>query len=61
MVLYRLLWEPNTSRRFEAWNSLCLLNHHPKIPWLHAGDFNELAKQDEKLGGNLEPCSNAVV
>ena len=47
--------------RFEAWNSLRLLNHHPKIPWLHAGDFNELAKQDEKLGANSEPWSNAVV
>ena len=37
----------------EAWDSPHSLNHHPNIPWLCAGDFNELTRQDEKLGGAI--------
>ena len=33
------------------WDSLQSLNHHFDIPWLCAGDFNEIVKQEEKLGG----------
>ena len=42
--------EPKTTRRSEAWDSLRSLNHHPNTPRLCAGDFNELVRQDEKLG-----------
>ena len=45
--------ELETSRRGEAWDSLRSLNHHPNIPWLCIGDFNELTRQDEKLGGAI--------
>ena len=45
--------EPDTSKRIKAWDGLRSLNHHPQIPWLCAGDFNELTWQDEKLGGAI--------
>ena len=45
--------EPETLRRSEAWDSLHRSNHHPNTPWLYVGDFNELVRQDEKLGGAI--------
>ena len=45
--------EPDTSKRIEAWDSLRALNCHPQTPWLCAGDFNELTRQEEKLGGAI--------
>ena len=29
--------------------------HTNFIPWLYAGDFNEITKIDEKLGGRTQP------
>ena len=37
----------------EAWNKLRGLNNRPSIPWLCAGDFNEISRQDEKLKGAM--------
>ncbi|XP_075633948.1 uncharacterized protein LOC142606496 [Castanea sativa] len=45
--------EPETHRRMEAWNKLRGLNNKEGNPWLCAGDFNEICRQDEKLGGAL--------
>ncbi|XP_075656619.1 uncharacterized protein LOC142626791 [Castanea sativa] len=45
--------EPETHRRMEAWNKLRGLNNKEGSPWLCAGDFNEICRQDEKLGGAL--------
>ena len=45
--------ELDTVRRCKAWDSLILLNHNLEIPWLCVGDFNELIRQDEKLGGAI--------
>lgn len=53
MAFHRILRRARNSRRVEAWDSLRSLNHHPNIPWLCAGDFNELTRQDEKLGGAI--------
>ena len=43
--------EPETTKKSETWNKLRLLNSDPIIPWLCVRDFNEITKQDEKLGG----------
>ena len=51
MEIHRFYGEPDTSRCGEAWDSLRSLNHHPNIPWLCAGDFNEIVRQEEKLRG----------
>ena len=45
--------EPKTHRRMEAWSKLTGLNNMLGIPWLCAGDFNEISRQDEKLGGAM--------
>ena len=45
--------EPETHRRMEVWNKLRGLNNRSSIPWLYAGDFNEISRQDEKMGGPL--------
>ena len=43
--------EPKTTRRSEAWEKLRNLSSRRERPWLCCGDFNEITKQDEKLGG----------
>ena len=47
--------EPETSKRREAWEILRQLNSRQGVPWLCVGDFNEITKQDEKLGGAFRP------
>ena len=34
--------EPDTTRRGEVWDKLRSLNWGRNIPWLYAGDFNEI-------------------
>ena len=41
-----------THKRIEAWNKLRLLNNKHDLLWLCAGDFNEIIRYSEKLGGN---------
>nr|XP_023893259.1 uncharacterized protein LOC112005243 [Quercus suber] len=48
----RFYGEPDTHRRIESWDLLWILNRKFNIPWLCAGDFNELIRGDEKLGRN---------
>ena len=43
--------EPETPRRNEAWEKLRSLSSWLARPWLCCGDFNEIIRQDEKLGG----------
>uniref|UniRef100_A0A7N2LKW2 DUF4283 domain-containing protein n=1 Tax=Quercus lobata TaxID=97700 RepID=A0A7N2LKW2_QUELO len=47
--------EPETARRGEAWEQLKYLNSQTNIPWSCIGDFNEITRQDEKLGGGKRP------
>ncbi|XP_075665213.1 uncharacterized protein LOC142634846 [Castanea sativa] len=47
--------EPDTARRHEARSKLRNLNSHPEKPWLCFGDFNEIIRQDEKLGSARRP------
>ena len=47
--------EPDTQKRHEAWGRLRSLKARGKAPWLCAGDFNEVTKQLEKIGGRARP------
>ena len=47
--------EPDTHKRFESWDLLCSLHRQSSLPWLCAGDFNEIVKQSKKSGGRLRP------
>ena len=60
--LTKFYGEPDTTRRHEAWSKLRNLNSQPEKPWLCFRDFNEIVKQDEKLGGcKKTPLSNATI
>ena len=45
--------ELNSSKRNEAWAKLRSLSSNQNIPWLCASDFNEITRQEEKIGGVL--------
>ena len=49
--------EPATARRHKAWAKLRTLNDKPHIPWLCAGDFNEITRQEEKVEGAIRAHS----
>ena len=53
--------EPITLKRFEAWNKLKSLNTLPHIPWLCAGDFNEITRKRKVRWCSSKSQSNAVV
>lgn len=44
-----------TQRRMESWDLIRNLHNRFSIPWLCAGDFNEITKTLEKKGGRLRP------
>jgi hypothetical protein len=44
--------EPCTECRFRTWEAIHFLNSQDDLPWLCAGDFNEVLFQHEQLGGN---------
>ena len=46
---------PETNRHQDSWNMLKNLSSSSSLPWLCAGDFNEIAKSHEKLGGRVRP------
>ena len=43
--------EPSTDKRENTWKVLRTLNDKIKLPWLCAGDFNEIMYSKEKKGG----------
>ena len=47
--------EPDTQLRHEAWARLQSLKNWSAVLWICAGDFNEVTKQAEKLGGRTRP------
>ena len=47
--------EPDTQNRHEAWARLKTLKSRRSAPWICAGDFNEVTRQSEKLGGRIRP------
>jgi len=46
-------WMPETGRKHETWDLLRTLHRKFSLPWLVAGDFNEILLSHEKLGGAL--------
>ena len=47
--------EPEIARRAEKWDQLRYLNSQSNTPWLCVRDFNEIIRQDEKVGGGIRP------
>ena len=50
-----------THKRQESWDLLQSLHGQSLLPWLCVGDFNEIIKQSEKLGGRLRPYSQMQI
>ena len=46
---------PGTQNHLESWRILRRLQQQSNLPWLCAGDFNEIAKSHEKVGGRPRP------
>ena len=44
--------EPVSHKRYESWNRLRQLQKKINLPWLCVGDFNEILRSSEKLGGS---------
>jgi len=44
---------PDCARRADSWDLLKFLNTCHPIPWMCAGDFNEVVMQEENEGSNL--------
>ena len=53
--------EPETHMRHESWDLLRYLHRQSSLPWLCAGDFNEITKQSEKVEGRLRPYSQMQI
>ncbi|KAK9984667.1 hypothetical protein SO802_034192 [Lithocarpus litseifolius] len=51
----RFYGEPDTNLRHESWEKLRRLKNKYLIPWVCAGDFNEITKAHEKLRGRPRP------
>jgi exonuclease III len=43
--------EPSTEKKEKTWKLLRILNEQANLPWLCAGDFNEILYSHEKRGG----------
>lgn len=44
-----------TQNHIESWNRLRWFQHKFSLPWISAGDFNEIIKTHEKIGGKPRP------
>ena len=51
----RFYGEPGTNLRHESWEKLRRLKNKYSIPWVCAGDFNQISNAYEKLGGRPRP------
>lgn len=45
-----LLWHLETDTRVDLWQLLRRIGHGIGLPWVCAGDFNEIAVHSEKMG-----------
>ena len=53
--------ELETHMRHESWDLLRYLHRQSSLPWLCAGDFNEITKQSEKASGRLRSYSQMQI
>lgn len=47
--------EPNTRNHHISWATLRRLKSRHFLPWIYAGNLNEITRAHEKLGGRLRP------
>ena len=47
--------EPARDKKWKTWRLLRILNQQLDLPWLCAGDFNEILYSHEKKGGPARP------
>ena len=47
--------ESKRELRFRSWDCLKLLKNQSNLPWLCAGDFNEILDASEQFGGQVRP------
>lgn len=47
--------EPKREMRYRSWDCLKYLNTQSDLPWLCAGDFNEVLEAQEQFGGQVRP------
>lgn len=47
--------EPETRNHHVSWATLWRLKSKHALPWICAGDFNEIVRAHEKMGGRLRP------
>ena len=55
MAFYRVLWRIKERTEIEESDCLKFQNCHRDIPWLCAGDFNEVLEAHEQIGGSVRP------
>ena len=46
---------PETRNHMESWNKIRWLHQKSSLPWICAGNFNEILKSHEKVGGKPRP------
>jgi hypothetical protein len=49
--------EPRTQLRQKTWDVIRYLRAQDELPWLCAGDFNEITRQEEQCGGNVRSAA----
>ena len=55
MEVHGFLWGVETTNHHLSWSCLRSLKRRNSIPWLYAGDFNEIIRSHEKIGGRQRP------
>jgi hypothetical protein len=49
--------EPRKELRQKTWDVLRYLRGQDSLPWLYAGDYNEIIRSDEQVGGNAQSAA----
>jgi hypothetical protein len=49
--------DPKAKKREGTWKLMRTIKHHSELPWIYAGDFNEIMFDSDKEGGAALPQS----